>query len=380
MALDDRLEQGREDHGHRRAAGLVEALGQVGDTLGHRGERTTADRLVEQAAQEGEVVLGQGRGHLDDTLLDPARVGDQDQQKAVLAERDQLDVPDGGAGQRGVLDERHLAGDLGQQAHRAPHDVVEVDGPGQEVLDRPALGGAQRLDLGEPVDEQPVALVGRDPPGAGVGLGDEALLLQDRHVVADRGRRDAQRVPVDQTLRADGLVGAHVVLDDGTQDRELAVVEHGRLLPAELRRGRGRHPRRAGTQRVGVPFYAAPRRTAATRAPGIHALPPPGPCAHGGFATRGGVAAGRRVGAGGHNRGMLIVHVQVHVVPDQVQAFLAATEANATASLEEPGVLRFDVIASRVRRPPATRRSFRYHAHRLQKCLVLGQTLCLLQP
>ncbi|MCU0262727.1 MAG: antibiotic biosynthesis monooxygenase [Candidatus Nanopelagicales bacterium] len=42
---------------------------------------------------------------------------------------------------------------------------------------------------------------------------------------------------------------------------------------------------------------------------------------------------------------MLIVHVQVHVVPDQVPAFVAATEANATASLEEPGVLRFDVIA-----------------------------------
>jgi autoinducer 2-degrading protein len=42
---------------------------------------------------------------------------------------------------------------------------------------------------------------------------------------------------------------------------------------------------------------------------------------------------------------MLIVHVHVHVVPGQVPAFLAATGANATASLEEPGVLRFDVVA-----------------------------------
>jgi len=56
------------------------------------------------------------------------------------------------------------------------------------------------------------------------------------------------------------------------------------------------------------------------------------------------VVGGRRVGAGRQNRGMLIVHVHVHVVPDQVPAFLAATEANATASLEEPGVLRFDVL------------------------------------
>jgi autoinducer 2-degrading protein len=41
---------------------------------------------------------------------------------------------------------------------------------------------------------------------------------------------------------------------------------------------------------------------------------------------------------------MLIVHVDVHVVADQVEAFLDATRANATASLTEPGVLRFDVV------------------------------------
>lgn len=41
---------------------------------------------------------------------------------------------------------------------------------------------------------------------------------------------------------------------------------------------------------------------------------------------------------------MLIVHVDIHVVPDQLEAFLVATLANATASVEEPGVLRFDVV------------------------------------
>jgi autoinducer 2-degrading protein len=33
------------------------------------------------------------------------------------------------------------------------------------------------------------------------------------------------------------------------------------------------------------------------------------------------------------------------VVPEQLEAFLAATRANAAASLTEPGVLRFDVVA-----------------------------------
>jgi autoinducer 2-degrading protein len=41
---------------------------------------------------------------------------------------------------------------------------------------------------------------------------------------------------------------------------------------------------------------------------------------------------------------MLIVHVDIHVVPDQLEAFRAATLANATASVQEPGVLRFDVV------------------------------------
>jgi (4S)-4-hydroxy-5-phosphonooxypentane-2,3-dione isomerase len=41
---------------------------------------------------------------------------------------------------------------------------------------------------------------------------------------------------------------------------------------------------------------------------------------------------------------MLVVHVHVHVQPERVGEFLSATVTNAKASLEEPGVLRFDVL------------------------------------
>ncbi len=41
---------------------------------------------------------------------------------------------------------------------------------------------------------------------------------------------------------------------------------------------------------------------------------------------------------------MLIVHVFVHVKPDQIEAFRAATVENARSSIQEPGVARFDVI------------------------------------
>lgn len=42
---------------------------------------------------------------------------------------------------------------------------------------------------------------------------------------------------------------------------------------------------------------------------------------------------------------MLIVHVHVHVLPDHVDAFVAATLANANASVREPGIARFDLLA-----------------------------------
>ncbi len=41
---------------------------------------------------------------------------------------------------------------------------------------------------------------------------------------------------------------------------------------------------------------------------------------------------------------MYIVHVFVHVKPDAIAAFQAASEANARQSRLEPGVARFDVL------------------------------------
>ena len=41
---------------------------------------------------------------------------------------------------------------------------------------------------------------------------------------------------------------------------------------------------------------------------------------------------------------MLIVHVQVQVKPECVEAFKAATIANARQSVGEPGIARFDVV------------------------------------
>ena len=44
---------------------------------------------------------------------------------------------------------------------------------------------------------------------------------------------------------------------------------------------------------------------------------------------------------------MLIVHVDIAVVPEHLDAFLVATEQNAVASRDEVGIARFDVLTDR---------------------------------
>ena len=44
---------------------------------------------------------------------------------------------------------------------------------------------------------------------------------------------------------------------------------------------------------------------------------------------------------------LLVVHVDIAVSAGSLPAFLVATEANAVASREEPGVVRFDVLSDR---------------------------------
>jgi (4S)-4-hydroxy-5-phosphonooxypentane-2,3-dione isomerase len=44
---------------------------------------------------------------------------------------------------------------------------------------------------------------------------------------------------------------------------------------------------------------------------------------------------------------LLLVHVDIAVLPEQLDAFLTATEENAVASRDEPGIVRFDVMSDR---------------------------------
>ena len=90
--------------------------------------------------------------------------------------------------ERRILHDRYLLGYLGQQLHGPVQHVVQIEGTGEKGLDRPLLGRRQRLDRAEPVNEEPIPLVGGDSAGTGVRLGDVTLFLERCHVVA-YGRR-----------------------------------------------------------------------------------------------------------------------------------------------------------------------------------------------
>ena len=130
-----------------------------------------------------------------------------------------------------VLHDRELVGELGDEAHGAGEQLVEVARLAEERLDGLPLRCGERPHVGELVDEDAVALVGGDAARRRVRRRDELLFLEERHVVADRRGGDAEGVPLDDRLRADRLARGHVVLHDRAEHRETAFGDHVPRFP-----------------------------------------------------------------------------------------------------------------------------------------------------
>src|SRR6202034_3449688 len=74
----------------------------------------------------------------------------------------------------------------------------------------------------QPVDDVAVAGFGRHPPGRGVRVGEQTVLLEQRELVADRRRRAAEVRVSGERLRRDRLPGRDIALDDLQENRLLA--------------------------------------------------------------------------------------------------------------------------------------------------------------
>ena len=120
-----------------------------------------------------------------------------------------------------------VVGQVGEEVRRAVQHLLEAPvGGAEELPDLAARRGVETAGRGQVVDEEAVPLVGRDPPGRRVRLDEVALLLEHGHLVADRGRRHPDPGRVGDVGRTHRERRGDVLLDDGAQDRGLAVVEH----------------------------------------------------------------------------------------------------------------------------------------------------------
>ena len=86
--------------------------------------------------------------------------------------------------------------------------------------------GASRPGLGDGVHEEAVALVGRDPAGAGVGLDQVALPFEEAHLVADRRRGHRKLRNTRHRSGPHRLGGLDVFLHYRFEDGGFAIVEH----------------------------------------------------------------------------------------------------------------------------------------------------------
>ena len=182
----------------------------------------------------GQALLARVLVQLDRALLDHSVGQDGHQQGDPRGEADELHRADGGRLVARPDDDRGVVGHGGQEPAGVLQHLLQLAvGLLEEGLHLLPPGGGQLtgtgVEPGQLVDEEAVALVGRDATGAGVGLDQVPLALEGGHVVADRRRRGADAALPHDVARPDRLGRLDVLLDDGPEDGGFAFVQHLRL-------------------------------------------------------------------------------------------------------------------------------------------------------
>jgi len=196
-----------------------------------------------------EHVVVDGTRQLEGALVD-APVGEHhDEQHDLWRKADELHRSHGRCRRGRADDHRGLVGQARQQVRGLGEHVLDL--AVGRVEERAHPGGRVATETGrracQLVDEGPVALLCRDPTGAGVRLAEVAVLFEQCHVVADGGRRDVDAGRARDVTRAHRLGRLDVLLHHGSEDRCLALVEHAGSLAERVAVVAGRKPG-AGTR------------------------------------------------------------------------------------------------------------------------------------
>ena len=182
---------------------------------------------LEERASRCQSGVGDVVRQLDGFVHDTAVGRDDDGHRHPRRESDELHGAHDGRFDGRPDDDGGIVREVRQQAAGVLEHLLEgAVGVREELADLRPPGRVEPARHGQVVDEEPVALVGRDAPGRGVRLGEVALLLEHGHLVAHRRRTDLDAGRVGDMGRADRLRGLDVLLDHRPEDGCLTLVEH----------------------------------------------------------------------------------------------------------------------------------------------------------
>ncbi len=115
-------------------------------------------------------------------------------------------------------DEPDLVGEPREEPGAHVHDLVELAGSGDLLVDRATLVLGQPAGLHQVIDVEAVAAVGRDAPGRGVRLMEVAEVLEIRHHVPEGRGRELEGARLRERTGTDRLAARDVDPDDLVED------------------------------------------------------------------------------------------------------------------------------------------------------------------
>ena len=166
--------------------------------------------------------------------VDGAVAEDGDDECVASRQADDLHRSHGGQFCTRAHDDRSVLGDLREEVGGLVKELFEPTMGSIEERSDPLRRGRIEAPGGrDVVDEESISLVGRHTTGGGVRLGQVALLLEHRHLVANGGGADSNAGQIGDVRRPHRLSRGDVLLHDGPEYGGLAFIEHLALQVSE---------------------------------------------------------------------------------------------------------------------------------------------------
>jgi hypothetical protein len=215
--------------GHQPDDVLAQRLELLGEQRANRRIRLTGVMVVEEIGRFHELRLGVRAFGVQDPVLHIALRGHDDQQHAALRQAQELDVAERRLGALGRHDDAREMGELREQRPGGSEQLLRPVG-GELALETVDLALLERFHDHQAIDEEPVTLRRRHAARRGVRARDVTQLLEIRHDVANRRRRELQPGLPRQNARADRQTVDDEPLDQRLEQILCTGIQHAPIL------------------------------------------------------------------------------------------------------------------------------------------------------